>query len=226
MDRGKMRVSRCGLWALTFMPILALLLNNAGCAGPLATLMYVIKGNNIPALYKDLKEKTVAVVCESPSSQSWQNQFVAEKVAGKVTTLLRENVKKIKMIDARKVNDWIDENGPADPVEVGRALKADVVVAIDIESFQLLEGQTLFRGRANVLVHVFDVKTGDTLWDHTPSEIVYPPTVGVPVQDNQEHQFRATFVSELAQEIAQYFYDHDKYANFASDSKVLGTFGN
>ena len=44
-----------------------------------------------------------------------------------------------------------------DYLEIGKALKAEKVVGIDIESFSVLDGQTLFRGRATVSIRVYDV---------------------------------------------------------------------
>ena len=56
-----------------------------------------------------------------------------------------------------EVADWLDSHGDdlTDYRDVGRGVKADMVVGIDLLSFNLHEGQTLLKGRAKVGVKVY-----------------------------------------------------------------------
>ena len=40
----------------------------------------------------------------------------------------------------------MDEQGLEDPIQIGRKLKAEKVLVMDIESFRVNEGQTLYQG--------------------------------------------------------------------------------
>ena len=53
---------------------------------------------------------------------------------------LTKKVKKIKVVDEREVSEWTDENSWQKFTEVGKALKADMVVGIELERFSLQQG--------------------------------------------------------------------------------------
>jgi hypothetical protein len=127
--------------------ILLAVLAAAGCQGLLG-LGAVIMGTDESAEFAGLKEKKVAVVCRPLVSLQYRNAGAARELAQQVGLFLSANVPKINVIDSQKVASWIDENTWDDYVEVGKALKADCVIGIDLMSFSVLEGQTLYRGNA------------------------------------------------------------------------------
>ena len=96
-----------------------------------------------------------------------------------------------------------------------------MVVGLDLEEFSLYQGQTLYQGKANVKIMVYDVAKGkDPVFEHNLPQAVFPPNGAIPA-DSPEPQFRRQFVNYLARQIAQYFYDHDATVDFASDSTAL-----
>ncbi len=214
------RPSRCGrLVALGTMT--AALLALAGCTNALFTAMYLIKGNAAPAEFKLPKEKSVVVVCRPVASLQYCNARVDQDLAHVVSDLLKHNLPKIKVVDPRKASEWMDENPWQEFVEVGRGLKADLVVGIDLEQFQLYQGQTLYKGQATTDLKVYDCKTGEIVFRKRPPQIAYPPNRSVQTSERQEAEFRQEFVHHLADQVAGYFYDHDPYLNFALDSKTI-----
>ncbi len=56
--------------------------------------------------------------------------------------------------------EWADENNWDEYVEIGKALNADMVVGLDLEEFSLYQGQTLYQGKANIKIPVYDVAQG------------------------------------------------------------------
>lgn len=217
MDR---RPSRCGrLVALGTMT--AILLASGGCTNVLFTAMYLLKGNNAPAEFKLPKEKSVVVVCRPVASLQYCNARVDQDLAHGVSTLLKQNLPKIKVVDPRKASEWMDENPWQEFLEVGKGLKADLVVGIDLEQFQLYQGQTLYQGRAITDIKVYDCKTGEILFRKRPPQTVYPPNRSVQTAEKQEAEFRQEFVHILADQTARYFYEHDPYLDFALDSKTI-----
>ena len=125
----------------------ALLVVLPGC-GPIATMAWLIHGPEmIPAEFDGLKGKRVAVVCLDANSLSGPGGE-ADAVAKAVALTLQRNVPDIKMVRQNEVADWLDSHGDdvTDYRDVGRGVKADMVVGIDLLSFNLHEGQTLLKG--------------------------------------------------------------------------------
>jgi hypothetical protein len=219
MDRTSSWHVRGGLWLVTG---LMLSLPVTGCAKALATAVYLVKGTNVPAEYEGLKDKRVAVVCRQLVSLQYRDSTVPRDLAARVGALLAQNGKKIEVIDQQQVSEWTDENSWDDFTEIGKALEADMVVAIELEDFRLHQGQTLYQGRANVQIKVYDINDGGkVVFDKIPKPSVYPPNAAVPTSEKQESQFRREYVGILADEIAHHFYEHDSRANFAIDSTAL-----
>lgn len=194
----------------------------AGGCNALATAMYVIEGTNTRADFDGLKGKTVAVVCRPVTSLHFRDSSVSRDLAKQVGLLIEKHVPKVKLIDQRDVFEWADENNWEEYVEVGKALKADMVIALDLEEFSLYQGQTLYQGKANMRLLVYDVNQGRApVFERNLPQAVFPPNSAIPAGEKPEAQFRRQFVNYLAQTIARYFYDHDNTVEFANDSTAL-----
>ena len=146
-----------------------------GCQSLMFTVAYLWNGTDVPPEFDGLKGKHVAVVCRPLPSLQYSNSNVGRDLAGQITLLLEQNVPKIKIVDQRKIAKWTDENRWEEYTEVGKAMKADVVVGIDLESFSLYQAQTLYQGKANATVQVYDCKSGKMLFEKTMPQSVYPP---------------------------------------------------
>jgi hypothetical protein len=147
---------------------------------------------------------------------------VEADLARQVSTLLRQHVSKIKIVDPQKVAEWTDANDWSEYTEVGKALGADIVVGIDLQEFRLYQGQTLYQGRASLMVTVHDCKEGGKLVYEKPvPRAIYPPNTGIPTSDLPEVEFRRKFVRVLADQIARHFYAHDPHADLNQDLDAL-----
>jgi hypothetical protein len=193
-----------------------------GCRSAMATAAYLIYGTDVDPDFAELKAKKVAVVCRPMVNLQYRNATVGRDLAQQVTLLLQEKVPKIHTIDQRKVSKWTDENTWEEYREVGKALKADMVVGIDLEAFNLLQGQTLYQGTANATVHVYDCKKGgkEVFVKNLPQS-KYPPNAGIPTSDRLEAEFRREFVMVLADQIARHFFAHDPHADLTQDVSAL-----
>lgn len=210
-------------WALTLalVALSAGLLSASGCT-LMATAMYVIQGANTAADFGDLRGKRVAVVCRPVTSLHFRDSSVSRDLAKQVGALLVKNVPKIELVDQREVFEWADENNWEEYVDIGKAVKADMVVGLDLEEFNLYQGQTLYQGKANLKVVVYDVNEGkEPVFERNLPQAVYPPNAAIPAGEKPEAQFRRQFVTYLARQVAHYFYDHDPTVEFASDSTAL-----
>jgi hypothetical protein len=215
------------------------LMVSGGCVSGLATVMYLIKGTNVDPEYKYLKGKRVAVVVTPVVDLQYPNPYVPEELARQIGACLQRNVPKIKVIDQQKVHAWCDDNYPVDLNEMGKALKADMVVSVELGGFGIFQGQTIYQGRAISSIQVHDCRDEETkakdkktprkdkdsadnivFEKHLP-ETKYPPNSGIPTSEKQEYEFRQEFIKVLADQIARHFYAHDAKADFAQDASTL-----
>jgi len=204
--------------------LLAVALSPAfGCRALTTTVAYFLWGTDVEPDFKDLKDKTVAVVCRPLVSLQYRNANVGKDLAQKISLLLEKNLKKkIKLVDQRKVAKWTDENTWEEYSEVGKAMKADMVVGVDLETFSLYQGQTLYQGKANATVRVYDCKKGGkVVYEKTLPQSVYPPNSAVATSERTEPEFRAEFVAVLANQIARHFYSHDAFDDVGQDAAAL-----
>lgn len=200
------------------MPFVA---SQSGCVSALATALYVIKGDNRPAQFDGLKGRRVAVVCRPVVELEYSSSGAAADIAVHVSRLLKENVRKIKLVDPREVANWTDENTWHEFTEIGSALGAELVLGIDLEGFSLYQGQTLYQGNAIVRLAVYDVATGETVFERALPPSVFPPNHAIATQDKTEDAFRRQFVAVVSDEIGRYFYPHDAHADFGKDVAAL-----
>jgi hypothetical protein len=194
---------------------------SSGC-NLMATAMYVFQGTNTHADFDGLKGKRVAVVCRPVTSLHFRDSSVSRDLAKQVGIMLEKHIPKIKLIDQREVFEWADENNWEEYSDIGKALGADMVVGLDLEEFSLFQGQTLYQGKANLKILVYNVAQGrEPVFERNLPQAIYPPNAAIPASEKPEAEFRRQFVNHLARQIAQYFYDHDSTVDFASDSTAL-----
>src|SRR5687768_8112120 len=202
----------------------AILIHGSGCNLLLTQLGYWSGGNLMPAEYAGLEEQRVAVVCVSDNS-SYGVGTESELLARNVASLLNERVKDIDVVRQDEVADWIDKNdwNEVDYREVGKGVKAQKVVAIDLSGFRLYEGQSLYRGRASVTVTVYDLANGGKEVFRRPlPEIKFPANGVYHSSETSESEFRRTFVRVIAQQAARFFYEYEMADTFSRDPADLG----
>ncbi len=105
----------------------------------------------------------------------------------------------------------------ADFRAVGKGVKADFVVGIDLEGLRLREGPTLYKGHASATVRVFDMSSGKQVDLFSVPDFTYPVNTGKPVTEINERQFETQFVVHLATHIAKHFYAYPIKDGFAPD---------
>ena len=217
MDRRSLSLR----WLVLALSLALLSAATVGCKSLMESVAIFTNGFDDPAEWDGLKGKKVVVVCKPLTEMEFNNQRVDHALAEEISEYLKANVKKIQIIDSQKVATLMDEKGMDDYLEIGKALKAEKVVAIDIESFGVLDGQTLFKGRATVRIQVYDVAEKQVEWHKSPPQFEYPRIGSTPAQDFPEIEFRNKFVGILAKQIARCFYPHDPREDCGSDAESI-----
>lgn len=195
---------------------------STGCISGLTQLFYVIKGHKIPAAFDGLEGKRVAVVCVSDAS-AYGPDTLTYNVCKAVSMKLAASVKHISVIPPQEVEQWIDTNGwnETDFVELGKGVKADSVLAIEIASYSIHEGQTMYKGRSDITATVFDIKQGGQVaYVNGPENFSFPQN-GRPAIQTSDRQFEAVYLAKLTQHIANQFYDSDELDTIADDASLM-----
>ena len=211
--RGRITLNAAGM-CLAILPL-------GGCA-IMNHLMYVVSGATIPAEFAGLKDKRVAVVCIS-ANDDYGPDSTTVLLSRAVEKLLQERVKNIRLVRHQEVANWIDRNDwQHDYLEIGRGVKADLVVAVDLGRFSLYEGSTLFKGHADVKISVFDMsKEGAKVYDTTLYDFSFPSKGAQSITDISEANFKRAFIKVLAQNIARSFYEYDIQDPVAIDPAAI-----
>jgi hypothetical protein len=171
----------------------------------------------------DLEEKRVAVVCLTNHS-SYGSGSESKVISQSVSTILRKEVKKIELVPQSEIANWRDNNDwdEIDYRAVGRGVKADIVIAIDVKSLSFHEGQTLYKGKADVKVTAYDMtKGGDIAFSRDMSDFQYPQHGGRPVTDMSETKFQGMFLMILSEHIARNFHSWDPQVPIGEDARGL-----
>ncbi len=199
--------------------LIASLVSASGCINFAANMIHAITGNTLPADYDGLEGKRVAVVCSTDSGMA--TDATSAMLTSYIHAALNTNVKKIDVVRQSEVERWIDShsNSEADYLEVGKGVKAERVLAVEVMNMSLKNGATLFQGKCDITVTVYDVEDGGkTLYRKQIPEFAFPKMGGPTITDISESKFRSRYLAIVARTISNLFYEVDATADFALDA--------
>lgn len=153
----------------------------------------------------------VAVVCYAPDDLKKFHDNIDQMLAQRLSALLFKN--EIKIISPEAINAWMVKNPDWDSAtEIGAEFDVNYVVYIDISTFSLYEqdSTSLFRGRCDTIVSVYEMETdgdGRRIWDKDISS-VFPKMVPRSASDVSYDTFRNEYFFRLADDIGRMFYPH------------------
>lgn len=200
-----------------FLLATTLVAASSGCA-----LLYQVAngdGHMVEPKFTGLAGKRVAVVC-MPSSAAYDSEDTSVLLAQSIERLLRERVKEIETVRHDEVADWMDHNDWDDVdygLEIGRGVKADMVLAVNLDEYNIHEGTTLFKGRAAYSAVVYDVAANKEVFRLNELDYEFPKSHAQHVSTISEQAFKRQFISILANHIAKNFYKYKFVEDFAGD---------
>ncbi len=206
--------------AACFAMLAGIALLQAGC-GMMSNLIHATGADMTPAKYKGLEDATVAVVTVTDSSQ-YSDDIVARELSQRLGEILTQKVDDVALIRDDKIRQWRDVNGwdSIDFHSIGKGVKAEKVLGIEVTGMKLREGSTLYRGRSDVLIKVIDVETGNVDFEQKLDEFTYPTMAGQSATETTESRFRRLYLNMLAQEIGRSFHPYDAIDRIALDSFI------
>jgi hypothetical protein len=141
--------------------------------------------------------------------------------------LLNEKQKGVEVIKASKVHAWQDEHPDwqsiASEAEIGRRLKADYLVLLELEKLHFYEegsNKTLFRGQAEISISVckVDENDGEMVLQKDYITVEFPKGRPIPASNEMSlPKFRRMFVARIAERVCWTFLPHDQSEEFVPD---------
>lgn len=189
-----------------------------------------------PPCHAKLKGKKVVILAHALSGTQTDFQALDREIAREVGRLVREKVKKVEIIDLDKVWAWMEGHPNwTDPSEAARAFEADIVIFLEIESFQvanpsspgLLEGNAKTHVQAFELTHPKNSKGKELIDQPKESHSVYDNYVDTvfPIRGplpegtgSSRAAFRTKFLQVVATEISWQFVEHSPEDNIQDAS--------
>lgn len=192
-----------------------LLISAIGCQSLIFTAAYLIKGRDVDPEYNFLKkgEKKIVVICRSSAMNQFQTETVPREITKKVSNLLKNNVKnkKLEVVDYRKVEQWLDDCSQVfeDFDQIGADFKADYVIGIELQAFQVRESTSTMQGKANWVVKTYDMNKDEVVGEKIMT-LVDPPSSPIPIRSNADvAMFQRVFVDAVSKQIAALYHPHD-----------------
>ncbi|QDT12330.1 hypothetical protein [Planctomycetes bacterium K23_9] len=210
-------LARAGLLAMAGF----LTTSQPGCLGVYANLMHAVGADKVPAAYDELEDSSVAIITVTNSSH-YSDDTSARLLSRMVGDILTNEVDDIELVREDKVQQWRDTNGwdSLDYQGLGRDVKADKVVSIELTDLTLREGKTLFRGNASATIAVIDVTSGNTVYRRSLDDFSFPTNAGQHTSETTEARFRKLYLGMLAKQIARSFHAWDMTEDFAIDGTI------
>lgn len=217
-NKTGIRFATCMLMVL--LPVLVLT-TSTGCMNQMAGLLYVIKGHKVPPKYQGLEGKRVAVLCLSDAS-AYGPDTLTYTVSKHIGIKIATGVKDVEVVGPGKIESWIDENGweESKVVELGKGINAEMVIVIEVGSYSIHEGATMYKGNADLTVTVYDImKNGQISFADGPDLFSFPEN-GRPAVQTTDRQFESFYLARLTEHISKLFVAYDKMEGFADDAMM------
>jgi hypothetical protein len=212
----------CAVVPLFAWVFVCLSLSTTGCIALIDNLIRVVKGQDLPAEFDKLEGKRVAVVVKTSAGINADAPGVV--MAGLVYKSLASKVKKIDLVEPEEVNQVVRDQpaGSQNMERMGRKLKVDYLIAVDLENLKLKEGATLYRGRSDCSMAVYQVGEGEQpVFTKQFLAFTYPSD-GIAVTEMDESKFLGMYLTMLSGRVARTFYPYDPSTDVAIDAAAYG----
>ena len=217
-----LRSRRASSWFLPAVLVVGtILFTQAGCLGLYSNLMHAVGADKVPAEYEGLEDSRLAIVTVTDGSQ-YSNDASARILSRRIGEILLKEVDDVTLVREDLIEQWRDSNGwdSIDFVAIGKGVKADKLLGIELTNLRLRDGATLYRGRADAIISVVDVATGEILYRRELDEFTFPTSAGQYTSETTEPKFRKLYLHMLAKQISRSFYPWDFNETIAIDGAI------
>ena len=183
-------------------------------------------GPTIPAPGPDLKGKKVVVLTHATSGSQAEFPGLERDLQREFVANLRNKGKKITVVDPEKVATWMEGHPKwTDPTDAARDFEADVVIFLELETFQIQAPGDLniLQGTSKVHIQVFELtlpknSKGKPIYDQPKEsrsiyddyqESTFPIRGPVPMDSGVGRAaFKNKFIQVIGSECSWHFVEH------------------
>ncbi|TWU21872.1 hypothetical protein [Novipirellula artificiosorum] len=200
------------------------LVTQTGCLGLVSNLVHAVGADKVPADYKDaedLEDCRLAIVTLADNSE-YSDNISARLLSRYVGDILLDEIDDVRLVREDEIADWRDSHGwdTVDFATIGKGVKAEKVLGIELRNLRLRDGATLYRGRADATVMLLDAETGDLLYRKDLDEFTFPVSAGQYTSETTETRFRKLYLGMLAKQIGRLFHPYDFSETVAIDGSI------
>ncbi len=190
------------------------------CATPGCALPYFLmsdKKQAVPAEYRDLTGKTVAVLVWADQATLDMDPYARHRVAKAVKYYMEKTMSETKFIHPNDVADWQERLGARweteSITEVCREFKCDRVVKIDLNDYttRVRSARALRKGRITGTVNVYgpEDESGSMALFNSLVEASFPAETSTAVVDMSDGDILRQTVEMFGVMVARKFHDHE-----------------
>ena len=214
------RSNRRTLLAAAFV-IAPALASGTGCVSLTANLMRMVYGNDIPPEYVGLKDQKIVIVCSD--EKGYCQSDTTSQVSRGLQAIVTNKLRKATVVPQSRIDNWLasDAEGADVAPQIGRALEADVVILVDMRGMTLHDGATMYRGKSDITVELFDVEKGEVAFRKNLHGFTYPQNAAIGRTEMEEEKFQRIYLNEVAIRVSQLFVPSPMGSDIATDARLL-----
>ncbi len=171
----------------------------------------------VPAEFAKLAGKQAAVVVWAAQETLFDYPHVRLELGTHIGDRLREKVDSVRLVDSRKVEDYIQRSlsNAASPEEIAGKFSCEMVVYVELLEFQIRdpEAPDYLRARIHASVAVYDFHEDNAQpkrFELREVETVYPASQALLFSSTNAVVVRKQAYELFADSVACKFYDHEK----------------
>ena len=165
--------------------------------------------------FSRLEGKKAVVLVWAPPAILSNYPFARYDIAKYVGSALRSQIKDVTTVSATRVEEYVRTrpHGTADPQEMGRHFKADVVVYLELLRYRMRwpDSPHLFRGDISSSVVVFEMNPEGrepVRYDLSSASALVPEGAPVSVHSTSEQKLRKETSEVFAEKVSLKFKEH------------------
>jgi hypothetical protein len=156
---------------------------------------------------------------ETDTEMMHADREVVDLLANELRLVAQAYSEKVEIIPSRKVEEYksMHPNWKIEMKETGRKLLADQVVYLEFRTLSMREPKliNMFKGRADITIHVFDVNTDEMPLRQTFSYSFPESRAGDPIDaDVNTDMWRSMFLKKVAVKLMPYFINHPRQGQY------------
>jgi len=199
------------------IPFLLAATSLAGChLGKFLVYLVAPQTKKVAAECPKLPGRSVVIVVYCDRRVQYEYPNVCLSLSSAVAEELARNVKKLNVIDPRRVVRYQDGNiywEEMDKTQLGKAFGADYILFLSLVEYGTREpgSLNLYRGRINAQVSLYDVSMPERdarVWQARSLRAVYPEHSPAGVLRESDGAVRDKVERLFADKLAKKFYDH------------------